>query len=329
MRPILMLLALVVTFGIARAGELTPGRGLYHRHGERALQEKGYPDRQHASYFWRGSIEGDWGILYDEENVPYGPNTYFHWEEQLEHPYLAVTDSTLEGRWFVMNVPEGMHPAQHGHFMELLDLSYYELCDLLEVQPSTKITVFGASTMEEYRALTGHDFWVPVVTTANSIVVSPTDVLDRRTLLAHTTRHAVATSLLDWKCHGGLPPWLREGLAGYLAEEGNELLNYANFYRPKLDSVLWGVEQVNQNLVPLTGDGSMGRVAQYNAFLMTWHLAETWGFGRVKQLLDLLEAGRSYASAVAEVYGLDESAFHAMIDPRVLGEPITEPRFQR
>jgi hypothetical protein len=324
-----ILFSLLLLSATAQAAELTPGRGLFFRYDAKTLQADGYPDRQHASFFWRGGVEGNWGILYDEDNVPYGPNTYFHWEEPLDHPYFAMTDSTLEGRWFVMNRPAGMNPAQHGHFMELLDLSYHDLCELLDTRPTTKIHVFGASTLEEYRALTGHDFWVPMVADATFILVCPTDVLDRRTLLAHTARAAVAKSLLNWKCHGGLPPWLREGLVSYLSEEGNELLNYVNFYRPHLDSVLWPVERVNQNLVPLTGDGSLGRVAQYNAFLMTWHLAETFGFARVRQVLDILQEGRSFAAAVQEVYGRDEDALIKLIDPRTLGEPITEPRFHR
>ena len=93
-------------------------------------------------------------------------------------------------------------------------------------------------------------------------------------------------------------------------------------FRPRRESILLTPAQVIADLVPFE-ERETARVARYNAFLMAWHLSEKHGFDRIVQLLDRMGAGMSFAESVQAVYGVDESALLAAIDPTVLGEPTT------
>lgn len=316
--------------GLAAASDdstVLQGRGLYWRHTPEKLATDGYPDRQHESYFWPDGSEGVWGILHDEEGIPYGPNTYFHWETPLDHPEFALTDSTIAGRWFVMNRGPQHLVRSQVRFMELMDLAYHEIRTLLDVEPPSRLQVYCPVDLAEYQRVAGVGYWVTGVVVGAHIVVEPPHVLYRRDLWAHAARNAVTQALLDLKCHGLTPPWFREGLAAYLAEEGNELLNYVNVYRPGVERVLWPLEETTRHVYPLA-DVVNGRIAIYNSFLMVWHLAETRGFDKIHAVLDFVEEGRGFERAMETVYGMPYQEILAAIDPRVTGEPITTPRFR-
>jgi hypothetical protein len=153
------------------------------------------------------------------------------------------------------------------------------------------------------------------------VVFSPIDILFRRTLAGHAVYSALAQSMLDLKCGGRIPPWLREGLSSFLAEEGFEHLSFMGEFRAERD-VLMHPDEVDRWVFPLI-DRNNGRIARYNAFLMVWHLSENYGWSRVQDLLDVVERGASFDSAVLQVYGVDTAQLRDAIDPVRNGEPTT------
>ena len=78
------------------------------------LAEAGWPNDLNQPYWWPESTQGEWGILYDAENVPYGPNTYYHFRTRLDHPDFALTDSTMTGRWFSVNLHQRSKEVMFG-----------------------------------------------------------------------------------------------------------------------------------------------------------------------------------------------------------------------
>ena len=291
-----------------------PDRGLYWAYTEERLETEGYPDFKHDF----SSLE--WGVLFDDEGVTYGPRAYFVNQAAAGPPVPDVTDEYLESRWVRVHESTCCGPALIGHYLEICDLAYVEVSEQLRMESPPKLTVFGADDADHWRRLSGREFWVTHLVVGRSIFVQPISMMFRRTLAGHVAYASIAQALLDEKTHGRIPMWLREGISSYLSEEGFEHLSFMAEFRARDLPVLMTPAEVERHVYPLV-DRTQGRIARYNAFLMVWHLSETWGWERVQDLLDLVEQGARFDDAVEQIYGVDQQTWLAAIDPTVLGEP--------
>lgn len=314
MRWILPLLLLgLVGCGTTKAP--TAGRGLYWSWGEQRLQNEGYPGRTDAY------SSPQWGVLYDDEGIPYGPRSYYEGTKRLDHPHLIVTEGSVESRWLRVQSSDCCTESLLGHYLEICDLAWVDLTSKLGFVPADKLNVRTSANNAGWTSDTGREFWMTHIVDGPSILLSPVDVLFRRTLAAHTAFASIAQSLLDLKTHGRIPMWLREGISSYVAQEGFEHLSFMGEFRLKR-SVLMTPTEVERHVYPLV-DRENGRIARYNSFLMVWHLSETWGWGRLRQVLDQVEAGGDFHDVVEEVYGMEFEDWIAALDPTVNGEPTT------
>lgn len=317
-RWILASLALLLVTGCAGPKRsLDTGRGLYWAWTEERLQQDGYPGSSPEKY-----SSTEWGVLYDDEGITYGPKSYVDGRQMLDHPYLELTDAYLQSRWIRLSRSDCCTEPLLGHYLEICDLAWMDITTQLRHRPQQRINIHSPSDMEGYFAVTGADFAQSFVVSANSVIVQPIDVLFRRTLAGHVAYAAVGEALIAMQTHGAAPAWLQTGLASYLAKEGFEHLSFVNEFRARRESVLLTPVEVSATLVPFASRET-GRIARYNAFLMAWYLCEHHGFDRVVALLAQMEAGASFDAAVRAVYGVDETTLLAAIDPSVLGEPTT------
>jgi hypothetical protein len=312
------LLALLMLIGCGGGKQsIDTGRGLYWSYSEQRLQSDGYPGSSPEKY-----SSAEWGVLYDDEGIAYGPKSFYDRRQRLDHPHFEVTDQYLQSRWVRVPRSECCTEGLLGHFLEICDLAWMDLTTQLRYRPTVRINVFVPANLDDYYLVTGASFEQNFVAHSNMIVSQPVDLLFRRTLAGHTAYAGIGESVIAMKTHGTCPPWLQTGLASYLAKEGFEHLSFMGEFRGTRESVLIPPGQVMEDLVPFTSREA-GRVARYNAFLMAWYLSENHGFERVVQLLDHLGSGRSFGEAVRMTYGVDEAALLAAIDPTALGEPTT------
>jgi len=317
-RIFLLVLLVVGTSLVQGCGSTMPpaGRGLHWAYTPERMQAEGYPDGMHDF----SSLE--WGVLFDEDGITYGPRSYFHEQVRQEHPHLVVTEEYVESNRVRVYTSACCGPALLGHYLEICDLAVVDLGERLRLAEAPKISVIGADDIPDWRRLSGRDFWVTHLTNGPTIHIQPISMLFRRTLAGHVAYASVAEALLDVKTHGRIPRWLREGISSYLAQEGFEHLSFVYEFRVNGSEVLMTPAEVAENVYPLV-DRQKGRTARYNAFLMVWHLSETWGWSKVQDLLDAVEAGAEFGDAVESVYGIDHEEWLALLDPTVNGEPTT------
>ena len=314
-RTTILLAALALLTGCS-GSTLTEGRGRYWAYTDARLAAEGYPDFKHDF----SNLE--WGVLFDDEGVPYGPRSFFISHEQQEHPHLTVTDEYLESRWVRVNQSPCCGTSLVGHFLEILDLAVVDVSDMLRMDEVPRLYVYGTDDVDHWRELSGRDFWVTHLTDGPTILVQPVNTLFQRTLAGHVAYAAVAEAFLDVKTNGRIPRWFREGLSSYMAEEGFEHLSYMLEFRARDMSVLMTPAEVERHVFPLI-DRAYGRIARYNAFLMVWWLSENHGWSRVQDLIDTVAAGADFEDAVEQVYGVDHATWLAALDPTVNGEPTT------
>ena len=134
------------------AGEPESGEGIYARFDQEYLQTHGFPYMLNQSYWSPANGEGEWGLLYDEGGVPYGPNSLYHFKSRQDHPDLAVTDSTITGRWFAINRHGGLTEEMFGRWLELMDLAWMEYVEVFDYRPQHRVQVYAPDKLYEYKA---------------------------------------------------------------------------------------------------------------------------------------------------------------------------------
>jgi hypothetical protein len=317
-RWILACLSLVLLAGCgSSAPTLDTGRGLYAAWSPERLKNEGYPGSSAQNY-----SSSEWGLLYDEQGISYGPKSFYEGRNRLEHEYLEITEEYLQSRWIRIPRSSCCTEPLLGHYLEICDLAWKDLTTQLKFVPAQRINIYSPEDMDGYYAVTGTDFAQTFVVSANTVILQPIDILFRRTLEGHAAYAAIGESLIEMETHGAAPHWLQTGLASYLAQEGFEHLSFVNEFRPTRGTLLLTPKEVMAGLVPFASRET-GRIARYNAFIMAWYLSENYGFGNVIELLARLGEGVGFAAAVEQTYGVDVDTLLAAIDPSLLGEPTT------
>ena len=78
----------------------------------------------------------------------------------------------------------------------------------------------------DFTSRTGQPWWAAAATKGNRIELQPLPLLKRRGVLSTTLRHELAHAVIDAVSHDHAPRWLAEGLAIYLAGEGQSISRY-------------------------------------------------------------------------------------------------------
>ena len=85
---------------------------------------------------------------------------------------------------------------------------------------------FNEST-GDFTSRTGQPWWAAAATKGNRIELQPLLLLERRGVLWTTLRHELAHVVIDAVSRNRAPRWVAEGLAIYLAGEGQSMSHYA------------------------------------------------------------------------------------------------------
>jgi SpoIID/LytB domain protein len=78
----------------------------------------------------------------------------------------------------------------------------------------------------DFTSRTGQPWWAAAATKGNRIELQPLKLLKQRGVLFTTLRHELAHVIIDAVSHEHAPRWLAEGLALYLAGEGENIKRY-------------------------------------------------------------------------------------------------------
>ncbi len=284
------------------------------------LAAAGFPDHMHA-WHWPG-----WQPPVDAAGRPYGPGTLCVHGRLSDRPDLVSNPGSQRfGPWILVHNP-AYKACDILSFMEVLDLAQHTVTDLLDLAPTDSLTVLNPDNLKQFRAMGGVGTWYLYRREGAKALIEPIGTLQSRTL----DGHAAFMMATDWTLATALPvtlpPWLRDGLAGYLAEDGADLVSYMAEFRAQgpilyphelVDAVLGGKPDADPAV-----DRERFRKASYGAFLMTWELVENrGGLDALRSFLHLVKDGTPLDEASRRVYGLDMAGLARSLDPVELGEP--------
>lgn len=142
--------------------------------------------------------------------------------------------STRVERREVESVLRTLEEARH-------DLAHRTAAASLHPVEQSQLDVLIHDTTGDFVASTGQPWWAAAVTHDNLIELQPLEILRSRGVLNQTLRHEYAHTIIDILSHGRAPRWLAEGLAAYIAGEGQSLMH------PKMKEQL-PVEELERRL---------------------------------------------------------------------------------
>jgi hypothetical protein len=240
---------------------------------------------------------------------------------------LEIRDGVIRYGQFRLRATPRIPPCALIPLVEFMDIAAREVPDWLGLARDDTLRVLSPDDVAAYEARTGFGVWRFFAWEDSLCVVQPVPVLVARTLVGHAAYRLV----VDWilRAHGGarLPAWLREGLGGYLSEDGVHLCNYMAEFRAD-GPVLLAPREVETILAgpphaePME-DRRRYRLAAYSSFLMVWELVEQrGGLIRLRSFLQQVAAGRAPETACRAVYGRGLAELAAALDPRRVGEPV-------
>jgi hypothetical protein len=285
------------------------------------LAAAGYPDHMHE-WRWHG-----WQTLVDASGTPYGPGAFCDRRQVLPREGLVVGENEQRWSWWVIRHNPAYHPCDMLGFMEVLDLAERRCTELLGLAPRDTLTIINPDNTGQYRDMGGVGTWRLLRREGAAVLLQPIGTLQARTLAGHAAFLLVS----DWILASGLaeppPAWLRWGLAEYLAEDGQHLLNYMVEFRGG-GSPLLGPAEVERILGgdpdgDPARDREQFRRASYSAFLMAWELVENrGGLAALRAFLQAAAGGATLDDAARRVYGHDMTELARSLDPVELGEPV-------
>lgn len=311
---------------------LTPDAG-FPRFTPAELAAAGYPDHKYV-FAYPG-----YEPFVDGEGEPYGPLSLHRPPGPIQpRDGLILADGEIRYRGVRLRHDPAKQTATVIPMVEMLDWARRDLAALLAHEAHDTLLVEDTVDLADYRRRTGYGFHRPYRDQDGRAVLQPAQMLMARGLASYTAFHLVAVRLLEDLAGGRpLPIWLREGLASYLAEEGNNHLSFVARYRAE-HPVVVPPDEVRRVLggPPLDDDQADAlqvRVASHSAFLMAWELVENrGGLKTVRELLVRIGRGEDPDDVCRSLYGTDLAGLAASLDATTRPEPVgdaVQPRSAR
>lgn len=224
-------------FQISRAGSnfVFRGSGFGHglglcQEGAHVMGERGFSYRQILAKYFPGSD------VTRAQMIP--PSADLLWSNTGEwaDPPASRSAGTLHpGRLriasehFRVNYPITVKRSNAEDLLQLLETNRTKLLTRPSLPPNLRlpfIEVFLNETTGDFTVRTGLPWWSAAGSQGNRIELQPIALLKRRGILETTLRHELVHKMVDNLGNGRTPRWLAEGLALYLAGEGQMISRF-------------------------------------------------------------------------------------------------------
>lgn len=173
-----------------------------------------------------------------------------------------------------------------------------------------KLVLIGAKDLDEYRLLTRKEWWYYGYIAGDTIYYEPFDILLKRGISNVAIAQKIAQAALIKRSGGGMPLWMREAIASYVAGEGDIVKLYGKSLKLQKVDVRLSPEIIETSLAEAT-DRDMTRAAYYASFLMLENLLAFAALDDVLTFADGLREGVSLDEASRASFGM---SYGALID---------------
>ncbi len=173
-----------------------------------------------------------------------------------------------------------------------------------------KIVIIGTKDLDEYLFLTRNEWWYYGEVYGDTIYFEPFDILVKRGIAEISVCQKIGQMALSRISGGRVPMWMKEGIASYVAGEGEILDNQVEEFR----RVYWDVDPSPETVESdLEGHYDRGRtrIAFFAAYRMVEKLLSFATMEDVRGFLKMLGSGSTLDEASNAAFGME---YNALLD---------------
>lgn len=219
------------------------------------------------------------------------------------HRWRTTSSDLLNLHWYQGDA------AFSAALLDAAEAALDQLESFATVRPARPVDLFIYGSAQELRdAIVFPQEWTGGVSFSGfsivAIGISPTSLAWGQRAISHELTHVVLDQI-TFNCFRDIPTWLNEGLATY-NESGTGQPQPA--YARELQD---GIEAGELLSVPSLGgsfptDAAAARLAYGESLSLVQYLSDTYGAGKLGELLDSFRSGTTADVALEDVYGFDQ-----------------------
>jgi hypothetical protein len=171
--------------------------------------------------------------------------------------------------------------------------------------PRELLVVRCSPDLDTYKAMTGRDWWYYSAIKGDSLTFAPLFIISRRGISDVALPHEYYQWAIRKITRDGVPRWLEEGIASYLAGEGDLLLN--QMYEFKDSDVSMTPEKIEM-VLQSEEDRRESRIAYFRSYRMVKQLIGTYGEKPFKQAVLAIGEGSSLDQACMKAFHKEYNA---------------------
>jgi len=245
------------------------------------------------------------------------PNSYAQLQSQvrdtlqtLKKEYRITRDEywrnqggVLGNEFFEVWYPAGRVTVTHGmHAFGLFMEAQEKFQNFFGDSPPDRLIIFTTAHIEDFRELTKRDFWFYSEVVGDSITMQPVWILSKRGLDGVAIPHEYYQWAVGKLTGYTAPRWLEEGVASYLAEEGELLESQILEFPDRAERI--EVERL-QEILNSEEDKADSRQAYYHSFMMVQTLVNRYGEEKLRDVVVNLTKGEGLTESFENAYGMD------------------------
>lgn len=218
----------------------------------------------------------------------------FYCSEKKKEPQSDVNSHQYTDDSFIIEYPVNFSENRLSQVVSATRRARLLSEDVLSITVPYQIKIIIYESTPAFCQHTNVNWWKAAVSQGKTIHLQPPEILSEKGILRSTIAHEYAYFAIKEICANGCPLWLKEGIASYIAKEGNTYFDASVEERLRSGKLF----RINELDSQITSSNMMdSRLAYWQTFAIVDYLIKRYGEENLIQILGRINAGESTDAA--------------------------------
>jgi hypothetical protein len=225
----------------------------------------------------------------------------FYCSEKKKEPQSDVNSHQYTDVFFIIEYPINFSKSRLSQVVSATKRARLLSEQVLKTTVPYQINIIIYESTPEFCQHTNVNWWKAAVSQGKTIHLQPPEILSEKGILPSTIAHEYAYFAIKDICANGCPLWLKEGIASYIAKEGNAYYD-ESVEKRIINGKLFRINELDSQII--SSNMTESRLAYWQAFAIVDYLIKRYGEERLIQILGRIDAGESTDAAFQHTINL-------------------------